>query len=82
MAKKKDRKPIVRDTVYLRGDPKSPAMYLDRIYIRNNREYGHCVWSTTKIVNDELVHATHDGDFLLKNLTIIPPPMPTQISVH
>lgn len=73
MAKIKDRTPLVGETVYLRGDFKCTAMYLDRIYKKANEEYGFCYWTAYELFDDELSSQVVEREFLMGDLTIIPP---------
>lgn len=67
------------DEVFLIGEEKYLPMILSKIYFEGKIEYGHCTWITSKLVNDELVHTNHEGTFLLSNLTLEPPAIPTEI---
>lgn len=77
MARIKDRKPQAGETVYLRGDPRCTAMYLDRIYKKDNVEQGYCYWTAYELHNDELLSHAREKEFLLEELTIIPPGLAT-----
>lgn len=74
MGKKKEPKPKIQDTVYIRGDEKSPQMLHVRITRVGLVEYGFCTWPTSKYVNEKLETQFHEREFLLSNLTTIAPP--------
>jgi len=76
MTKIQDRKPWVGETVYLRGDSKCTAMYLDKIHKRDNVEYGFCIWTVYELFDDELSSQVIEKEFLLAELTIIVPETP------
>ena len=71
--KAKDRKPIAGDTVYLRGDAKCVAMYLEKVIRRGIVEYGFCLWSSYHMQDGELVTEDNEKEFLLEELTIVIP---------
>jgi hypothetical protein len=73
MTKIKDRKPLVGETVYLRGDSRCTAMYLDKAYKKDNVEYGFCIWTAYELFDDELSSQVIEKEFLLEELTIIVP---------
>lgn len=80
---KKKRKPKVGDIVFLSGEVKHIAMTLMKISVKESVEYGLCIWATSKFdENKELIHENHKAEFLLENLTLNPPPSPTQIFAH
>ncbi|MCW3077435.1 MAG: hypothetical protein JWO32_2044 [Bacteroidetes bacterium] len=77
--KKKQRGPKAGDTVFLIGEKKHIAMLLEHTYTDNGLEYGFCIWSRQKMVNNELVNTNHTGSFLLSQLTLDPPPKLTDM---
>lgn len=73
MPQDKDRIPQAGETVYLRGDSKCVAMYLDRVFIKDKLEYGQCTWTAYEMFDDELMSHSHEKDFLLSELTVYAP---------
>jgi hypothetical protein len=63
-------KPQGGDTVFLRGDEKRIAMYLERTYIKDRVEYGTCSWTVYEMFDDELIGKEQEKDFLLSELTL------------
>ncbi len=63
------------DTVFLRGETKRTAMYLERTYTKDRVKYGTCSWKVYEMFDDELIEREVQQDFLLSELTmfIIPP---------
>ena len=68
----KDRIPQAGETVYVKGDVRSVAMYLDRVIVINKVEYGHCSWTSYEMFNDELFSKDNQKEFPLSTLTIYP----------
>jgi hypothetical protein len=75
MPQDKARIPQAGETVYLRGDTKCVAMYLDRVYIKDKTEYAQCSWTEYEMFNDELLQHSREKVFLLSELTVYPPVM-------
>jgi hypothetical protein len=73
MPQDKDRIPQAGETVYLKGDSRCVAMYLDRVYPINRIDYGFCTWTSYELFNDELMSQNNEKEFLLSDLTIYPP---------
>ena len=73
MPQDKDRIPQAGETVYLRGDSRCIAMYLDRVYIKDKLEYAQCSWTEYEMFDDELISKDREKDFLLSELTLYPP---------
>jgi hypothetical protein len=68
-------KPQGGDTVFLRGDEKRTAMYLERTYVKNQIEYGTCTWTEYEMFEDELIGTEMKKEFLVSDLTLfIDPP--------
>jgi len=63
-------KPQGGDTVFLKGDEKRIAMYLERTYKKGTTEYGTCTWTVYELIDDELIGNTQEKDFLLTELTL------------
>lgn len=76
MPQDKDRIPQAGETVYLKGDTRCVAMYLERVIIKNKAEYGHCTWTAYEMFDDELLSKAHEKEFLLSDLTVYPPVNP------
>jgi hypothetical protein len=74
MPRKKDRKPQAGETVYLKGDVRCTPMYLDRIYKRDNVEYGFCFWTAYELFDEELISKEKEQEFLLEELTVYATP--------
>jgi hypothetical protein len=73
MPQDKDRIPQAGETVYLRGDSRCVAMYLDRVYTKEKVEYAHCIWTEYEMFDDELLSHPREKAFLLSALTVYPP---------
>lgn len=67
-------KPQATDTVYLRGDAKCTAMYLDRTFKKGTTEYGVCIWTVYEMFDDELIGTENEKEFLLSELTLFTEP--------
>lgn len=63
-------KPQGGDTVFLKGDEKRTAMYLDRTYKKGATEYGTCTWTVYEMFDDELIGRELEKEFLLSELTL------------
>lgn len=77
--KRKNKNPKEGDTVFLKGEVEHIAMLLKKISITNGEKVGFCVWSISKLVNDDLIHIPKQGEFKYELLTLTPPPKPTII---
>lgn len=73
MPQDKSRIPQAGETVYLKGDSKSTAMYLERVYTKDKTDYGLCSWSEFELFDDELLKHAHEKEFLLSDLTVYAP---------
>ncbi len=63
------------DTVFLRGETKRMAMYLERTYTKDRVKYGTCSWKVYEMFDDELIEQEKQQEFLLSELTLfIEPP--------
>lgn len=73
MPQDKDRIPQAGETVYVKGDLRCVAMYLNRVITKDKVEYGHCTWTAYEMFDDELISKDNEKDFLLSELTVYPP---------
>lgn len=68
----KDRIPQAGETVYQKGDPRSVAMYLERVFVKDKVQYATCSWTEYEMVDDELMGTDQEKEFLLSELTVYP----------
>lgn len=66
----KDRIPQAGETVYLKGDKKCVAMYLERVYRKGKREVAFCTWTEYEMFNDELFSHAREKEIYLEKLTV------------
>lgn len=73
MPQDKDRIPQAGETVYVKGDKRCIAMYLERVYTKDKTDYAFCTWTAYEFVDEELFSHNHEKEFLLSDLTVYAP---------
>jgi hypothetical protein len=73
MPQDKARIPQAGETVYLKGDARCIAMYLERVYTKDKIQHAQCTWTEYEMFDDELISTPKEKVFLLNELTVYPP---------